>query len=169
MQLPSVERSSNSRPAGADLAAPAAARVIPVAPVNPSQEVQAATGVVNGINPDVQATASQSSTSDPLQGGSSADNTSKGWTERKATVQKPEEPPQEPISKMLLDHIHSLWTASAKAVEVWFMQNQEQVQNATRSQQLAENRNQDPSAIPGVAAKEALTYAPNKIKKPENI
>lgn len=151
------------------MATPAAARVIPVAPVNPSQGVQAAAGVVNEINPEVQAKASQSSTVDPLQGGSNADNTSKGWTERKSTVHKPEEPPKEPISKMLLDHIHSLWTASAKAVEVWFMQNQEQIQNPNQSQHQAENRNQDPSAIPGLAAKEALTYSPTRIKKPENI
>lgn len=169
MQLPSVERSPNQRPAGADLATPAAARVIPVAPVNPSQGAQAPPGVVNGINPDIQAKASQSSTADPLQGGSSADNSSKDWTERKSTVHKPEAPPKEPISKMLLDHIHSLWSASAKAVELWYMQNQEQIQSPTKTQNLAQSRNQDPSAIPGVAAKEALTYAPNKIKKPENI
>lgn len=171
MQLPSVERSPNLRPAGADLAAPAAARVIPVAPVNPSHGVQAAASVVNEINPEVQAKASQtnSNTADPLQGGSNADNTSKDWTERKSTVHQAEQPPKEPISKMLIDHIHSMWSASAKAVEVWFMQNQEQIQNPTRTQHLAQSRNQDPTAIPGVAAKEALTYSPSKIKKPENI
>jgi hypothetical protein len=47
------------------------------------------------------------------------------------------------------------------------MNNPAQNQTQTQIQNLAENRNQDPKAVPGVLAKEALTYSPSKIKKPE--
>lgn len=87
---------------------PAAARVIPVAPVNPpSTQVPPAASVINDINPEVQAKASADSakavsSSDPLQGGSGADKSIKGWTETPAKPKEKEEPPKEPISKMLI-------------------------------------------------------------------
>jgi hypothetical protein len=167
MQLPTVERTPNLRPAGAEVAAPAAARVIPVAPVNPSQQAQESASVVNNINPDVQAKANQEASADPLQGGAQADNSAKDWTQRKETPGKPAEPPKEPLSKMLLDHIHSVWSASARVVEIWMMNNPAQNQTQNQIQNLAQNRNQDPKAIPGVLAKEALTYSPSKIRKTE--
>ena len=148
------------------MAAPAAARVIPVAPVNPSLQVQEAAGVVNDINPQVQAKAAQGASADPLQGGVQAGNTGRDWTQANEAA-KPAEPPKEPISKMLLDQIHSLWSASARVVEIWLMNNPAQNQTQNQIQNLAENRNQDPAAIPGVLAKEALTYSPSKIKKTE--
>lgn len=168
MQLPTVERSPNLRPAGADMVAPAATKVIPVAPVNPS--VQATASVVNDINPELQTQAVQSEVvqtakADPLQGGSLADSSIKDWTQRKSDQPKPEEPPKEPISKLLIEHIHALWTASGRVVEIWLMNNPGQNQ----TQNLAESRNQNPSEIPGVLAKEALTYSPSKIKKPDSI
>jgi hypothetical protein len=164
MQLPTVERTPNLRPAGADVAAPAAARVIPVAPVNPSLHVQESAGVVNNINPQVQA---QAQAVDPLRGGSQADGTSKDWTQSKEAAAKITEPPKEPLSKMLLDQIHSVWSASARVVEIWLMNNPAQNTTQAQIQNLAQNRNQDPTAIPGVLAKEALTYSPSKIKKTE--
>lgn len=167
MQLPSVERTPNLRPAGAEAAAPAAARVIPVAPVNPSQQVQETAGVVNNINPEVQAKANQEVNADPLQGGAQADNSARDWTQRKETPGKPMEPPKEPLSKMLLDHIHSVWSASARVVEIWLMNNPGQNPTQNQIQNQVQNRNQDPTAIPGVLAKEALTYSPSKIKKTE--
>lgn len=173
MQLPSVERSASLRPAGAAMVASAVPGVIPVAPVNPS--VPAAASVVNDINPEFQAKlaqageAAQAATPDPLKGGAQADNTTKDWTQRKPAAVKPEEPPQEPISKMLIEHVHSMWRASARVVELWLMNNPGQNQTSNQVQNLAEARNQDPTAIPGLLAKEALTYSPRKIKKPENI
>lgn len=172
MQLPSVERSHDLRPAGADVVAPAAGRVIPVKPVNPAQT---SASVVSEISPEARVKAAQvaevdlAAAPDPLKGGSQADNTNKGWTQRKPAPGRPEEPPKEPISKMLIEHIHSLWAASARAVELLYMHNQAQSQNPNQVQNLAANRNQDPSAIPGLLAKEVLTYSPSKIKKPENL
>jgi hypothetical protein len=159
MQLPTVERTPTLRPAGADVAAPAAARVIPVAPVNPSQQVQESASVVNNINPQVQARAAQA-TADPLQGGAQAE---RDWTARSEAPPKPTEPPKEPLSKMLLEQIHSMWSASARVVEIWLMNNPSQNQ----TQILAENNNRDPAAVPGVLAKEVLTYSPSKIRKNE--
>lgn len=150
---------------------PAAARVIPVAPVNPSASVQENASVVNDINPAVQARANESAKADPLQGGSQADTANKGWTQRKEAVNKPEEaPPKEPLSKMLMDHIHNVWSASARVVEIWLQNNPAQNQSTQQVQQqqlAAANRNTDPLAAPGNVAKEVLTYSPTKIKKPE--
>ena len=73
MQLPSVDRTLLQR-SSAEAASPAAARVIPVAPVNPSVQVQAPTepqpSVINLVNPALRATESgliYSSTSDPAK------------------------------------------------------------------------------------------------------
>jgi len=146
------------------MAVPAAARVIPVAPVNPSMQVQAS--VVNDINPEVQAkAASESATklsaSDPLQGGSKADNSIKDWTEASPKPKVTEEPPKEPLTQMLIEHVKTLWILSARAVDLMSTHNQD----ANQVQNLAQTRNQDPSAIPGVLAKEVLTYSPSKIAK----
>jgi hypothetical protein len=171
MQLPTVERNPNLRPAGAETAAPAAARVIPVAPVNPpSTQVPPAASVINDINPEVQAKAAAesvqaASSSDPLQGGSEGDQSIKGWTQTPAKPNEKEEPPKEPISKMLIEHVQTLWLMSAKAVELWYNAQQAKNQDANHLQQMAQTRNQDPSAIPGVLAKESLTYSPTKIQK----
>jgi hypothetical protein len=148
------------------MAVPAAARVIPVAPVNPSVQVQAAASVVNDINPEVQAKAAADSApqaSDPLQGGSKADTSSKDWTQAAAKPKVAEEPPKEPLTEMLIEHVKTLWILSARAVDLLTLSNQNQ--NPNQVQNLAQTRNQDPGAIPGVLAKEVLTYSPSKIAK----
>lgn len=172
MQLPNIERTA-IRPAGSEVVVPAAARVIPVAPVNPpAPAVQEIASVVNDINPVVQAQANQAAAkADPLQGGSQADNSSKDWTQRKETVARQEEaPPKEPLSKMLIDHMHAVWSASARVVEIWMQNNPAQnpgVNQQIQAQSQAANRSVDPTATPGVIAKEVLTYSPNRIKKTE--
>lgn len=101
--------------------------------------------------------------SDPLKGGARQDNSNRDWTLRQAApiVQ---EPPKEPLTQMLIDHVHSMWQASAKAVEIWWQQ-YSQAQNPAQQQSMQQNRNVDPSAVPGVLAKEVLTYSPSAIKK----
>jgi len=146
-------------------------RVIPVAPVNPAAPapVQGTASVVNDINPVVQAQANEAARADPMQGASQADNAGKDWTQRKeAAASKPEEaPPKEPLSKMLMEHISSVWSASARVVEIWLQNNPSQNQAANQAQLQAATRNVDPLATPGVIAKEALTYSPSKIRKTE--
>lgn len=168
MQLPSVERSLPIRPAAADGGVSAAGRVVPVAPVNPPEpQVRAVEGVVNDIRPAVRGQVAQEGDPpppDPLRGGAQADSSQRDWTQRRPAPPKVEEPPKEPISKMLIEHVHAMWQASAKAVESWWQQ-YSQAQNPTQQQTLQQTRNQIPTAIPGVLTKEVLTYSPDKVKK----
>lgn len=166
MQLPNIDRIA-PRPAGTEVVAPAAVRVIPVAPVNPPAPETA--GVVNDINPVVQAQAQEAAAkADPSRGSPSGE---RDWTQRQEAAPKQEEmPPKEPLSKMLMDHMTAVWSASARVVEVWLQNNA--AQNPAVSQQLqaqsqAINRQVDPMASSGVVAKEVLTYSPTQIKKTE--
>ncbi len=160
MQLPSVDRQPGLRLSGADLASPNGLKVIPVPPVNPAV---AAPGVVNNIS-DTAAQASASaarvytSVSDPAQRGSEAATSPKDWTIQRPEPVKEQVPPPEPISKMLLEFVQSMWRASGSAVEIAQAQNQ--------NTQVNQN---NPIAAPGELAKENLTYSPSKIKKNESL
>jgi hypothetical protein len=170
MQLPNIDRTA-IRPAGTEVVAPVANRVIPVAPVNPPAPVQESAGVVNDINPAVQARVNEAAKADPLKGGSQADKTGKDWTQREEAAPKQEEfPPKEPLSKMLIDHMAAVWGASARVVEIWLQNNpsQNRAANAQAQAQVqAASRQVDPMATPGAIAKEALTYSPTQIRKTE--
>lgn len=158
MQLPSVDRQTNLRPAGADLVSSNGARVMPVAPVNPPA---ASPSVVNKISDgaaQAQADTVHQSVSDPAQRGSEAATGPKDWTIQRPEPEKVEIPPPEPISKLLLEFLQSMWRASGSAIEM------AQVQN--RALQVNQN---NPDATPGLLAKEDLTYSPSKIKKNEKL
>ena len=162
MQLPSVDRQPGLRLSGPDLASSSGEKVIPVAPVNPA--VPAPTpGVINNIS-ESAALASASanrvytSVSDPARPGSEAATSPKDWTIQRPVPEKVPVPPPEPISKMLLEFVQSIWRASGSAVEIAQAQNQ----NA----QVNQN---NPLAAAGELAKENLTYAPSKIKKNESL
>lgn len=165
MQLPAIDRTPNVRPAGADLASSAANRVIPVAPVNPS--LQAATAkapspsVIDMVNPALKTTEGEpvhTSVSDPGKRGSEAATAQKDWTIHRPSPEKVENPPPKPLSQVLMDHLKTVWTASASAIQL------EQVKD-----QINPAPTLVPSDMPGLFAKEVLTYAPSKIKKTENI
>lgn len=172
MQLPQIDRTA-PRPAGTEAVVPAALKVIPVAPVNPAAAAPESPSVVNGINPELQAgAADKAPKADPLRGGGEADATTKGWTQRKEELNTPEQeaPPKEPLSKLLMDHMQAVWSASARVVEIWLQNNPTQnpaVNQQVQAQSQAASRHTDPLAAPGVVAKEVLTYSPTKIKKPE--
>ncbi len=161
MQLPSLDRSSNLRPAGADLGV-IGVRVLPVAPVNPPAPI-AVQGVVVEINPANMANKPQTgeaalrSVSDPGRRGSEAATAERDWTIQRPKPEEVKVPPPEPISKMLLAFLQSMWRASGSVVEM--AQHPEKVQTIS----------QDPNAVPGALAKEVLTYSPTKIRKPENL
>ncbi len=162
MQLPSIDRQTGLRLPGADLASPNGQKVIPVQPVNPAVQAHP-TGVVNKISASAaQASASASwvytSVSDPAQRGSEAATSPKDWTIQRPEPEKVQVPPPEPLSKMLLEFVQSMWRASGSAVEIAQAQNQ----NAQV------NRN-NPIAAAGELAKENLTYSPSKIKKNESL
>jgi hypothetical protein len=183
MELPNVDRTGLDRPplwpAGVEVMVAPQARVAPVEPVNSPSPAPAAAapspGVINAINPAVQAQASAAGAqaqSDPSKG-SGADNSARDWTMRKEEAVKPpekkEEPPKEPLSELLSRHLAAVWSASARVVEI-FMQNQP-TQSPTLQQQVqaqvqAANRHIDPLNAPGEVEKEVLTYSPTQIKEP---
>lgn len=169
MQLPNIDRIA-PRPAGTEVVAPAAVRVIPVAPVNPPTPAPQTAGVVNDINPVVQAQAQAqeaAAKADPSRGSQPGEQ---DWTQRQEAAPKQEEPPKEPLSKLLMDHMTAVWSASARVVEVWLQNNAAQnpaVSQQVQAQSQAINRQVDPMASPGVVAKEVLTYSPTQIRKTE--
>lgn len=164
MQLPSIEQSLQLRPVSAELASMAAGKVIPVAPVNPAASsappVDPTPGVVNLVNQankPISGEGVYTSVSDPARPGSEAATGGKDWTIHRPVAEKVEDPPPVPLSKILLDHIKSLWIASANAIQT------EQVKNQLDPAQAK------PDGAPGILAKEVLTYSPSKINKTENI
>ncbi|MBC7916414.1 MAG: hypothetical protein H7Y28_01265 [Rhodoferax sp.] len=166
MQLPTIDRTPNVRPAGADLASSGASRVIPVAPVNPS--VQAAPrlevqqpGVIDAVNPALKSPELDRvnvAVPDPVAQQSMAQAVPKDWTIHRSQPEKVENPPPKPISQILMDHLKTMWTASASAIQV------EQVSN-----QLTTPAPVTPTQAPGDLAKQAVIYAPSKVKKNETI
>lgn len=161
MQLPSIDRIQSLRPLAAESASLATGRVVPVAPVNPpaldSPAAAPSPSVINLVNQAEKPSAGEgvySSVSDPTRKGADAATGTKDWTIHRPVVEKAEDPPPEPLSKMLLDHLKSLWTASASAV---------QVQQQVKSQ--AELVLPGVKTTPGVIATEVFTYSPTKINK----
>ncbi len=143
-----------------------AARVMPVAPsasanASPSPEPTPTPSVVNLVNQANKASVGEgvyTSVSDPARRGSEAATAEKDWTIHRPAPEKVEDPPPVPMSKLLMDHIKSLWMASASAIQI-----QQQVKN-----QL-DMSSQNINATPGVLASEVLTYSPSKINKTDNI
>ncbi|MEY4738482.1 MAG: hypothetical protein RL302_2801 [Pseudomonadota bacterium] len=168
MQLPSIERTQNLRLSGADVASSGANRVIPLAPVNPSvsahTSIEPTPGVVNMVNPALQHKAQPTegepvftSVPDPLKT-KVQEVVPHDWTIHRPAAQKVENPPPKPIAQVLMDHLRTMWTASASAIQI------EQVKNHVTPAEPAV-----PTQVPGDLAKQILTYQPAKIKKTENL
>lgn len=144
----------------------AAARVMPVAPVNPPAQlsitpVEPAPSVINLVNHANKPSTGEAvytSVSDPARRGSEAATSEKDWTIHRPVVEKVEDPPPVPISKVLMDQIKSLWVASATAVQV-----QQHVKNQLDTSQSNLN------ATPGTLSSEVFTYSPSKINKTGQI
>lgn len=169
-----IERIQTVRPLAAEAAALVTGRVVPVVPVNPPHTQIAAVepmpSVINLVNPvsavttDNKSSAGEgvySSVSDPTRPGADAASAPRDWTIKRPVPEKVEDPPPEPMSKILIDHIKSLWEASASAVQV-----QQQVRNQLEPQPVA-----NALATNGVVANEVYSFSPtkiNKIEKPQN-
>jgi hypothetical protein len=95
---------------------------------------------------------------DPVERKSIAESVPKDWTIHHPRAEKVENPPPKPISQILMDHLKTMWTASASAIQI------EQVHN-----QLTTPTATVPTQAPGELAKAAVIYTPSKIKKNENI
>lgn len=151
-----------------EAAALATGHVVPVVPVNPPVQAAAPAeptpGVVNLVKQvDKPSTgeAVYTSVSDPVRPGSEAATPPKDWTIKRPAPEKVEYPPPEPLSKILIDHIKSLWEASASAVQV-----QQQVRNQVEPPQAT-----SATVTPGALTSEVYNFSPtkiNKLEKPEN-
>jgi hypothetical protein len=162
MQLPPIDRTFRLRPSVAEEASRAVANVIPVAPVNPlvnsTTAIEPTPSVINLVNQANKPSTGEgvyTSVSDPGRRGSEAATAQKDWTIHRPEPEKVEDPPPVPIAKVLMDHIKSLWTASASAVQV------QQVKNQLDMGQPNLN------APPGPLSTEVLTYSASKINKTE--
>lgn len=143
----------------------APAKVIPVAAVNPAANLTVSSeptpSVINMVGksnkPDV-GEGVYTSVSDPARRGSEAATAEKDWTIQRPKPEKVEDPPPPPMSQVLMEHIKSLWLASASAVQV-----QQQVKDQLEASQPSQK------ATLNMTAPESLTYSPSKISKTENI
>ena len=165
MSLPPIDRTSFARQAGAEGGAVApVGRVMPVAPVNPvvpaKDETGFSPGVVNmvGQNPGDTKDLVYTSVPDPTRRGSEAATAPRDWTIQRPEPEKVQDPPPEPLYKVLMDHLTSLWAASASAVQVQ-AQVRNQLDNTTPNQAAQPSPN-------GIAA---VTYSPSKVAKNEKI
>ena len=163
MQFPSVDRTLLQRNS-AEAVSPAAARVIPVAPVNPPVQSQGLSepqpSVINLVNP-VRSTDGESfyaSTSDPTKRATEDATSPKDWTIHRPEPEKVENPPPKPMAQVLMEHLKTIWTAGASAIQI------EQAKDLM-TQPIPVN----PAQAPGNLAKEVLTYEPAKIKKNEKL
>ena len=119
-------------------------------------------GVVDMVNPALKTNDGEpvyTSVVDPSQHGTGVAKTPTDWTTIRPAPVKVEEPPAKPMYEVLMDHIKSMWTASASgAIQM------EQVSN-----QLDSHATVVPTQAPGTFAKQALVYDPHTIKKNERI
>jgi len=117
--------------------------------------------MVDMVNPALKTNEGEpvyTSVSDPGTHGSEAATAPKDWTIHRPAPEKVEDPASKPMYQMLIDHLKSMWTASASAIQL------EQVAN-----QLNPPVHVVPSEVPGDFAKEVLVYDHNTIKKNERI
>ena len=140
MQLPPVDRVPQWRPQGADLYSTGASGAVPVRPVNAANPVESMDRLGEGAivkTPDKP---------------SAPESPNRDWTEvkKKETVEEPEEPPKEPLYKMLIEFVQSMWRASGSAVEL-----AQEINKTTLAERMAQQVKDD----------EPLTYSDPKIKR----
>lgn len=140
MQLPPVDRLPQWRPQGADLYSTGASGAVPVRPIHAANPVESMDRLGEGAivkTPDKP---------------SAPDAPNRDWTEvkKQETAPEPEEPPKEPIYKMLLEFVQSMWRASGSAVEVAL-----EVNKTTLAERMAQQVKDD----------EPLTYSDPKVKR----
>ena len=97
--------------------------------------------------------------SEPTRRGAEEATAPQDWTIHRPKPEKVEDPPPKPISQVLMDHLKTVWTASASAIQI------EQVKNQLTQPQPVNNS----ADVAGQVAKDVLVYTPSKVKKTENI
>lgn len=111
MPIPPVDRNPVqwTPTQGANLYSTGASGPAAVRPVHPVNAVESADPIGQGVTVTIKSPDRPTDVS--LK--------DRDWTEvqSKKVVQEKEEPPKEPIHKMLIEHLQNLWRASAQAVE----------------------------------------------------
>lgn len=165
MQLPSIDRNQNLRPAGVESVSAGANRVIPVAPVNPAVSstpaAENAPGVVNLVNPDPQPKTSDlvyTNLNDAIKRQPEEATAPKDWTIKRPEQEKVEDPPPTPVYQLLMDHLKQMWTAGASAVQI------QQVENELKPKDIL-----NPVQTPGDLRKLEVTYKPTMVNKQEKL
>ena len=143
MQMPPVDRTTSWRPPGSDLYSTGASGAPPVRPASQANPVESMDRLGDGAivkAPDKP---------------SAPDAANRDWTEvkKKETVKEPEEPPKEPLHKIMLEFIQSLWRASGSAIEV-----AQEVNKTTQAERMAQQ-----------AKNETLTYTEPKVKRTSGL
>lgn len=140
MPLPPVDRAPLWRPQGADLYSTGASGAVPVRPVHAVNPVESMDRLGEGAI--VKTPDKPSAPATP----------NRDWTEvkKQETAQEPEEPPKEPLYKMLIAFVQSMWRASGSAVEL-----AQDIHKTTQAERMAQQVKDDPS----------LTYSDPKIKR----
>ncbi|AVO40609.1 hypothetical protein [Simplicispira suum] len=143
MQLPPVDRSTSWRPQGADLYSTGASGAVPVRPINAANPVESMDRLGEGA---IVKTPEKPS---------AADKENLDWTEvkEKKEIEKPVEPPKEPIYKQLIEFIQSMWRASGSAIEL-----AQDVNKVTLAERMAQQAKNEP-----------LTYSDPKIKRTSGL
>ena len=140
MPLPPVDRAPQWRPQGADLYSTGASGAVPVRPIHAANPVESMDRLGEGAivkTPDKP---------------SAPETPNRDWTEvkKQETAQEPEEPPKEPLYKMLIAFVQSMWRASGSAVEIAL-----EVNKTTLAERMAQQVKDDQSP----------TYSDPKIKR----
>ena len=140
MQLPPVDRAPQWRSQGADLFSTGASGAVPVRPVHAPNPVESMDRLGEGAivkTPDKP---------------SAPESPNRDWTEvkKQEVVQEPEDPPKEPLYKMLIEFVQSMWRASGSAVEL-----AQEINKTTLAERMAQQVKDDQS----------LTYSDPKIKR----
>ncbi len=140
MQLPPVDRAPQWRPQGADLYSTGASGAVPIRPIHAPNPVESMDRLGEGAivkTPDKP---------------SAPEAPNRDWTEvkKQETVPEPEEPPKEPLYKILLEFVQSMWRASGSAVEIAL-----EVNKTTLAERMAQQVKDDQSP----------TYSDPKIKR----
>lgn len=148
MSIPSIDRSLSWRPQGADLYPTGAAAAIPAA--------RAGGGNAPAPVESMDRLGEGATVREPDKPSSAPETPNRDWTETKKqeTVKEPEEPPKEPISKMLLEFIQSMWRASGSAVEL-----AQEINKTAQQDRLAQEQQNRP----------LLTYSDPKVKRANRL
>lgn len=152
MQIPPVDRNPiqwNSQ--AANLYSTGASGPAPIRPVNKVNNVESTDKIGEGA----QARGPEKPTD--------KDSRNLDWTQRvekqvEAQKAQEEEQQKEPISKMLIEHIQSLWRASAMAVEA-----------SLEAQQKEQGQEVHQKVQPARAASERLTYEDVSVKRTSGL